>query len=70
MLWSLRTTAIDNHHILSWVTPLIIRISPEILNQHPKAGIKITLPSFIVGKEPCVTAATHTAGFTGKKSQT
>lgn len=30
----------------------------------------ITLPAFIVGKEPRVAAATHTAGFTEKKSKT
>ena len=50
-----------------WGTPRTTRIFPETLNQCPKAGIKITLPSFIVGKEPCVTAATHTAGFTEKR---
>ena len=49
------------------VTPRTMRIFPETLSQCPKAGIKITLPSFIIGKEPCVTAATHTAGFTEKK---
>ena len=39
-------------------------------NQRPKARITITLPAFIVGKEPRVTAATHTAGFTETKSKT
>lgn len=28
---------------------------------------KITLPSFVIGEEPRITAAAHTASFAGKK---